>query len=112
MECIPIGNKIITLAIQMHGSVIDLDLSPEKNRIFEDVRLFSKVGDFDAAVSSDLAERHILYKVNEMFQRDLTVPTVELINEYVEYSKPKYTNFLRDYGELNEKRRQNVCRQF
>jgi hypothetical protein len=112
MECIPIGNKIITLAIQMHGSVIDLDLSPEKNRIFEDVRLFSKVGDFDDAVSSDLAERHILYKVNEMFQRDLTVPTVELINEYVEYSKPKYTNFLRDYGELNEKRSQNVCRQF
>ena len=112
MECIHIGNKIITLAIQMHGSVIDLDLSPEKNRIFEDVRLFSKVGDFDDAVSSDLAERHILYKVNEMFQRDLTVPTVELINEYVEYSKPKYTNFLRDYGELNEKRSQNVCRQF
>jgi hypothetical protein len=112
MECIHIGNKIITLAIQMHGSVIDLDLSPEKNRIFEDVRLFSKAGDFDAAVSSDLAERHILYKVNEMFQRDLNVPTVELINEYVEYSKPKYTNFLRDYGELNEKRSQNVCRQF
>jgi len=112
MECIHIGNKIITLAIQMHATVIDLDLSPEKNRIFEDVRLFSKVGDFDDAVSSDLVERHILYKVNEMFQRDLTVPTVELINEYVEYSKPKYTNFLRDYGDLNEKRSQNVCRQF
>ena len=112
MECIHIGNKIITLAIQMHGTVIDLDLSPEKNRIFEDVRLFSKAGDFDVAFSNEIMERHILYKVNEMFQKDLTVPTLELINEYVEYSKPKYINYLSYTGDLNETRRQNICRQF
>ena len=112
MECLDIGSKIVTLAIQMHGSVIDLDLSPEKNRIFEEVRLFSKEGDFYDADSNDLIERHILYKVNEMFQKDLTVPTVELINEYVEYSKPKYKNYLSYQGKLNEKRSKNVCRQF
>jgi hypothetical protein len=112
MDCIEIGSKIVTLAIQMHGAVINLDLSPEKTRIFENVRLFSKVGDFDFAVSSDLAERHILYKVNEMFQKDLTVPTVELINEYIEYSKPKYKNFLTHFNELNETRDKNICRKF
>jgi hypothetical protein len=112
MECIDIGSKIVTLAIQMHGIVINLDLSPETTKIFENVRLFSKAGDFDVSISSDLAERHILYKVNEMFQKDLTVPTVEIINEYAEYSKPKYKNFLSHFGELNETRSQNICRQF
>ena len=112
MDCIDIGSKIVTLAIQMHGTVINLDLSPETTQIFENVRLFSKAGDFDLVVSSDLAERHILYKVNEIFQKDLSIPTVEIINEYTEYSKPKYKNFLTHFNELNETRSQNVCRQF
>jgi len=112
MNCIDIGSKIVTLAIQMHGTVINLDLTDAEVDIFQNVRLFSKVGDFDDAVSSDLAERHILYKVNEMFQKDLTVPTVELINEYTEYSKPKYKNFLSHFNQLNETRSQNVCRLF
>jgi hypothetical protein len=112
MDCIDIGSKIVTLAIQMHGIVINLNLSPETTQIFENVRLFSKAGDFDLTVSSDLAERHILYKVNEMFQKDLTVSTVELINEYTEYSKPKYKNFLSHFNQLNETRSQNVCRLF
>lgn len=112
MDCIDIGSKIVTLAIQMHGTVINLDLLPETMKIFENVRLFSKAGDFDLVVSSDLSERHILYKVNEMFQKDLTIPTVEIINEYTEYSKPKYKNFLTHFNELNETRSKNVCRQF
>jgi|694.fasta_scaffold147486_3 hypothetical protein len=112
MNCTDIGSKIVTLAIQMHGTVISLDLTDAEVDIFQNVRLFSKAGDFDDAVSSDLAERHILYKVNEMFQKDLTAPTVELINEYVEYSKPKYKNFLSHFNQLNETRTQNVCRLF
>ena len=112
MDRIDIGSKIVTLAIQMHGIVINLDLSPKTTKIFENVRLFSKAGDFDSAVSSDLAERQILYKVNEMFQKDLTVPTIQLINEYAEYCKPKYKAFLSHFNELNETRTQNACRYF
>lgn len=112
MDCIDIGSKIVTLAIQMHGIVINLDLSTETSRIFENVRVFSKAGDFDQVLTNDLAERHILYKVNEMFQKDLTAPTVELINEYVEYSQPKYRNYLEHQGQLNENRSENICRHF
>jgi hypothetical protein len=112
MDCIDIGSKIVTLAIQMHGNVINLDLSPETTQIFENVRLFSKTGDFDVSVSNNLAEQHILYKVNEMFQKDLTVPTVELINEYAEYGKQKYKGFLSHFNDLTETRSQNVCRAF
>jgi hypothetical protein len=112
MDCVDIGSKIVTLAIQMHGTVINLDLSPETTKIFENVRLFSKAGDFDYVSTNDLIERHILYKVNEMFQKDLSAPTVEIINEYAELSKPKYKNYLSYQGDLNEKRSQNICRQF
>ena len=56
MDCIDIGSKIVTLAIQMHGTVINLDLSLQTTKIFENVRLFSKAGDFDLAVSNELAE--------------------------------------------------------
>ena len=111
MECIHIGSKIITLAIQMHGKVIDLDLSPEKNRIFEDVRLFSKAGDFEDVDTNEIAERNILNKVNEMFQIDLTQSTLRLLNEYVEYSRPRYRNFLDLYGEP-ESKKTVACRQF
>ena len=112
MNCINRGSKIVTLAIQMHGTVINLDLTDSEVDIFQNVRLFSKIGDFEEALSSEIAERHILYKVNEMFQKDLTVPTVELINEYIEYSKPKYKNYLTLFSELNETKIQNVCRLF
>ena len=47
-----------------------------------------------------------------MFQKDLTVPTIELINEYTEYSKPKYKSFLSHFNQLNETRSKNVCRLF
>jgi len=111
MECIHIGSKIITLAIQMHGKVIDLDLSPEKNRIFEDIRLFSKAGQFEDVATNEIAERNILNKVNEMFQIDLTQPTLRLLNEYVEYSRPRYRGFLDLYGETESKKKV-ACSQF
>lgn len=111
MECIHIGSKIITLAIQMHGKVIDLDLSPEKNRIFEDVRLFSKIGEFEDAPTNELSERNILNKINEMFQKNLTQPTLQLLNEYAEYSQPRYRAMLDFYDEQKPKNTV-ACRQF
>jgi hypothetical protein len=109
MECIHIGSKILTLAIQMHGAVIDLDLSPEKNRIFEDVRLFSKSGEFKDIATNEMSERNILHKINEMFQTDLTQPTLRLLNEYVEYSQPRYRSMLYLY---DEEKNPEACRQF
>jgi hypothetical protein len=111
MECIHIGSKIITLAIQTHGAVIDLDLSPEISEIFEDVRLFSKAGEFEDVASNEMAERNILHKINEMFQTDLTQPTLQLLNEYVKYSQPKYRGFLDLYGETKPKNTV-ACRHF
>ena len=53
MECVDNNSYVITLAIQTHGKVIDLNLSPEISHIFNNVRLFSKTGDFVDAVQLD-----------------------------------------------------------
>ena len=116
MDCTNKGSIIVTIALQIHGRIIELNLSPEKTAIFDNVRLFSKAGEFEDAYTSKLGEIHILYKLNEMFQKDLQGPSIELIEQYVEYSKPKYSKFLKDYkvttaDKINEKR-EKVCRLF
>jgi hypothetical protein len=106
MECANNNSIIITLAILMHGKVINLDIT---NNIFDNVRLFSKAGDLQDVVSSRLGELVILRKVNEMFQTDLTEPTINIIQKYVEYSHPKYKSLLEGEEKMN---RENVCRLF
>ena len=91
MECIHIGSKIITLAIQMHGAVIDLDLSPEIAEIFEGVRLFSNAGEFEHAITNIKTNFGIKSKIRSMFQTDLTQSTLSVMNEYISHFKPEYT---------------------
>ena len=112
MECIHIGSKIITVAIQMHGRVINLNLSHDTNTIFEDLRLFSITGDFEDVVSTPIQEFTILNKINELFQKDLSKPTLDLLSQYVIYSKQKYKNVLGYFNKLNAKNAKNICRQF
>lgn len=111
MECVGIGSYIVTIAVITHGSVINLNISPETQRILENVRLFSKAGDFVNSYSSLRQDDVVLNKVNELFQKDLSGPTLDVMNEYVTYSLPKY----RAYLELDEKspaEQQNPCRIF
>lgn len=110
METSPI--KIVTLAFVTHGLVINLDLSLETSKIFENVRFFSKPGDFKLANSSILEEHNILNKINALFQKNLTNPTSDLLEEYINYSKPKYKSYLNYYGELTPENSEKVCSQF
>jgi hypothetical protein len=108
MECVSNGSIIITLAIQTHGKVIDLNLSPNKNNIFNDVRLFSKSGEFVDVVSSPFQDKNILRKVNDIFQTNLNKPSLDSMNEYVKYSHPIYKRFVEESKtNINN---ENVCR--
>ena len=110
MECVSNGSIIITLAIQTHGKVIDLNLSPDKNNIFNDVRLFSKAGEFVDVVSSPIQDKNILRKVNNIFQTNLNKPSLDSMNEYVKYSHPIYKRFVEESRtNINN---ENVCRLF
>jgi len=113
MECID-DNYIITLAVQMHGKVIDLNLSPEKQEIFDNVRLYSQSGDYRDVLSTPMDDYSILNKLNEIFQKNLNEPTINEIDKYIEFMNPKYKSFLesRASDEYSSEDREKVCRQF
>lgn len=96
MECIQNDSYIVTIAIQTHGKVIDLNLSPDKVKLFENVRLFSLAGGFRNTTTTIAQDEFVLLKVKEMFQRDIDGSTFDLMNTYSEYSRPKYRRFLGD----------------
>ena len=96
MECIQNDSYIVTIAIQTHGKVIDLNLSPDKVKLFENVRLFSLAGGFRNTTTTIAQDEFVLLKVKEMFQRDIDGSTFDLMNTYSEYSRPKYRKFLGD----------------
>ena len=49
MDCDEVGSIIPTFAIITHGSIIEANLSPEKQDILKNVRLFSLAGDVQEA---------------------------------------------------------------
>lgn len=83
-----IGSIIVTLAIISHGEVIDIDLSPEKINILDNVRLFSKSGGF--ACTGDSSLDNYVSSLNSRFQRNLTNSTLQLVKDYAREYRPVY----------------------
>lgn len=116
MECINNDKNtlIITLAVQMHGKVIDLDLTPEKQEIMNNVRLYSQSGDYRDVFSTPIDDYSILDKLNEIFQKDLNEPSINKIDKYIEYMSPRYKSFLKASvsDEYTSEDREKVCQYF
>lgn len=116
MECVNLNDNgyLVTIALQMHGKVIDLNLTPETQNIFNDVRLYSQSGDFRDVLSTPLNDTSILSKLNEIFQKKLDKPSLNSIDEYIEHMGPKYKSFLESRApeEYSKEDREKVCRQF
>lgn len=112
MECSNVGSIIVTIALQMHGTIVDVKLSDALKRVFENTRLFSKSVKLGYAPSGYISESHILYKVNEMFQQNLNTSSLEVVKRYVEYSYPKYNAYLKHwYSDITtEEEQSTVCR--
>lgn len=77
---------IVTILIQMHGTVITYDLSPEKTNIFENVRLLCKAGGLKEYISGStgmpgLFEELLLYSnLQDIFKKDIDKSTFEIIS--------------------------------
>jgi hypothetical protein len=112
MNCTNIGSLIVTIAIQMHGKVINLNLTPETQKIFNNVRLYSHAGDFKDVISTPFDDYNVLPDLDKLFQKNLNESSLNVINEYIYYSQPKYKSFLqsRVSDEYNEEDREKVCR--
>lgn len=111
MDCTNINSLIVTIAVQMHGKIINVNLSPALKNVFDDVRLFSRAGGFNDVLSSRFTEQHILENVKKIFQKDLSTSSLDVIKRYVEYSHPIQKRILKENYETSttEEERESVC---
>jgi hypothetical protein len=100
---------VVTIAIQMHGSVVELDI---QDNIFDNVRLFSKAGEFNDTFTNILCDIGVLQKVNKFFQHNLNAPTLNTLEDYISYYQPEYSRFLTRNRVVDQVNLQNISRLF
>lgn len=110
MDCIPIGTQIATIAIQTHGSIIELDLSPEHN-VFQNARLFSYAGDYSSVYSTRAKDYDRILQLRSVFSRDIRGDDmVSQLDAYIVPTKKEYKGFLKKHGVYTEEARNAVCK--
>ena len=111
MECIDVGSKIITIAIMMHGEVIDTKLSPAQQKIFDHTRLFSLAGGFSEVGfgSNDVRMKNINF-LNKIFQIDLSETTHQVMKDFTERIRPTYKAYIDAF--LDDLSSENICKVF
>jgi hypothetical protein len=97
-------NIIVTIAIITHGAVINLDLSPQIQSLFENVRIFSKAGDFQKVYADSDDIHYDISRLYSQFRKDIhNTDTLQLLNDYSSKTKEYYSR---------EAENENVCRVF
>jgi len=108
VECIDIGSYIITIVVMMHGAVIELNISNEKQHIFENVHLLSLAGDFSETGLGDNDSRAIhLDTLNDIFQQNLNKQTIEVMQTAADRIRPAYADYMKRV--FDEETSENSC---
>ena len=111
VECIDIGSKIITIAIMMHGEVINTKLSPAQQKIFDHTRLFSLAGGFSEVGfgSNDVRMKNINF-LNKIFQIDLSQTTHQVMKDFTERIRPTYARYIDAF--FDDLSTEHICKVF
>ena len=109
---IEIGSKIITIAVMMHGVVIETELSDEKQNIFNNTRLFSLAGDFSkVGLGENILRANHLNTLNSVFRRDLPDSgTSDVMDKFAERVRPKYALYIKSF--FDDLSTENICQIF
>jgi hypothetical protein len=94
-------NIIVTLAILMHGKVINLDVAPNE---YNNVRLISKAGAFQDTATTHMRERYILPELYELLRKNLNDTTYNLFLNYSLKNRPEYQKFIESEPLLDPKK--------
>jgi len=81
MESNPDDLLVLTIVIQMHGKVINFDLTPRETNIFNNVRLFCKVGDFIDYETTPINELILISALKNYFTNDLPGTTYDILKK-------------------------------
>jgi hypothetical protein len=108
-ECIDIGSYIVTIVVMTHGNVIELNISPEKQKVFQNVIYLSLAGEFiETGLGLDWVRNNHLTNLDKMFQRDLN-NTIDVMQTAADRIRPAYMNYMKMFfGQSAE----NSCKVF
>jgi hypothetical protein len=82
---------IFTFYIAMHGAIINVNLTPDKESIFDNCRIFSRSGSTCYAYNSDKLNRETVKLLKQKLQKNLDNSSYDIINNCIEQNiKPKY----------------------
>jgi hypothetical protein len=110
VECIDIGSYIITILVMTHGQVIKLNISPEKQKIFENVTLLSLAGDFvETGLGPNPIRNDHLKFLNDRFQQNLNNTTRSVMQTAADRIRPVYMNYMEAFF---GKSAENSCKIF
>ena len=78
-----IGSKIVTIAIMLNGDIIETNLAPNKQEIFDNTRLFRLANIFNepGAVFNDIKMSR-MDMLNKVFQHDLPFSTYNVVERF------------------------------
>jgi hypothetical protein len=109
--CINNDSYIITIVVMMHGEVIELNISHEKQDIFKNVHLLSLAGNFSEAAlgNNDIRYSHLKY-LNKMFQQDLNKSTMAVMQTAADRIRPAYADYVKSF--FGEESTENSCKIF
>jgi hypothetical protein len=108
---IEIGSKIITIAVMMHGVVIETELSAEKQYIFNNTRLFSLAGDFSqVGLGEKILRVNHLNTLNRVFRKVLPQSTSAVMENFAENARRKYTLYIESF--FKDLSTENICQIF
>ena len=111
VECIDIGSKIVTIAIMLHGEIIETKLSPAQQKIFDNTRLFSLAGGFsEVGFGSNAVRMNNINYLNKIFQIDLSQTTHKVMKEFTEDIRPTYARYIDAF--FDDLSTENICKVF
>lgn len=95
----------------MHGEVIELNISPEKQDIFQNANLLSLAGNFSevALGNNEIRDSHRKY-LNKMFQQSLNNTTTSVMQTAAERIGPVYADYIKSF--FGEESTENSCKIF
>lgn len=94
---------VITVAVITHGTIIDMNMNPERQGNFDpnNTKVFSMAGDFNTVMGGDDFFINTHEYLNKEFRRDLST-TEEVLNNYVKRGKPKYKSWIKDIQNITK----------
>jgi len=87
---------VITVAVITHGTIIDMNMNPERQGNFDptNTKVFSMAGDFNTVMGGNDFFINTHEYLNKEFRKDL-LSTEEVLNNYVKRGKPKYKSWIK-----------------